>query len=277
MYLKDLEKRSFDFQNPSNEEFILGLPIILRLDGNNFSSFTKGLKQPYDERLSKLMIETCKWAVKETNAIMGFVGSDEITLVLYAEDYYKSQLYYNRKKRKIYSILSGKMSSWFNRELPKYIPEKSQSLVSFDCRGWNVPNLQEVCNELFVREASITKNSITMACMANKLFSHNDIDKKNGKIKQEMLFSKGINFNDYPIHYRRGIYIQRRKMLMKFTPNEIERLPEKHQAKSNPNLMIERTEIRELELPIFSKIINQIDVVFKGTNPIIESESESES
>jgi tRNA(His) 5'-end guanylyltransferase len=277
MNLRELEKRSLDFQtsNQGGEDFMLGLPIMLRLDGNNFSSFTKGLKQPYDERLSRLMIETCKWAVEETNARMGFVGSDEITLVLYAEDYYKTQLYYNRRKRKIYSILAGRMSSWFNRELPKYLPEKSESLASFDCRGWNVPNLQEACNEFFVREMSVNKNAITMACLGNNVYSHKQIEGKNGKVKQEMLFQKGINFNDYPVHFKRGVYVQRRKVSKAFTPEEISVLPEKHQARFNPNLMIERTEVRELELPIFSKITNQIDVVFKGedalTNTLITS------
>ena len=82
-----------------------------------------------------------------------------------------------------------------------------------------------------------------------------------------MLFKKGINFNDYPTHFKRGIYIQRYKVKRKFTDEEIDKLPEKHQARFIPNLEIERSEIRALELPIFSTITNPIGIVFYGEEP----------
>lgn len=61
------------------------IPVIARLDVKGFSKFTKGLKRPYDERLSNLMIETTKYLVKETNANCGYTQSDEITLVWYTD------------------------------------------------------------------------------------------------------------------------------------------------------------------------------------------------
>lgn len=270
---KTIEAQSLIFEKGaiSDYRFIDGLPIIIRMDGNNFSSFTKGLAEPYDERLSQLMIETCKYAVSLTNARMGFVGSDEITLILYSQDY-NSQLYYNGVYRKIISILSGNVSVFFNNKLKEYLPEKVDAAPSFDCRGWNVPTLQEACNALYVREMSIYKNAITMACMGNNLYSHKDIEGVNGKNKQEMLFKKGINFNDYPTHFKRGVYVQRRKVERKFTTDEIEKLPQKHQARFNPNLVIERTEVRVLELPIFSTIINPTDLVFNGDDAKTEKE-----
>ena len=270
---RTLEKQCqiFEKAGASTAQFMEGLPIVIRMDGNNFSSFVSGLSEPYDERLSNLMIETCKFAVDETNAKMGFVGSDEISLVLYSEDY-KSQLYYNRVARKIISILAGKVSVFFNNKLKEYLPEKVDSAPSFDCRAWNVPNLQEACNALYVREQSIYKNSITMACMGNSLYSHNDIEGVNGRDKQEMLFKKGINYNDYPVHFKRGVYVQRRKFERVYTPTEIEVLPKMHQARFNPNLVIERTEIRVLELPIFSTITNPIELLFNGDEPKTDKE-----
>ena len=49
------------------------LPIIARLDGKSFSTFTKGL--------SSLMVETTKKLVEHSNANCGYTQSDEITLV----------------------------------------------------------------------------------------------------------------------------------------------------------------------------------------------------
>lgn len=57
-------------KNFSNEIMIPTLPVIIRLDGNNFSKWTKGLEKPFDEKLTELMVDLTKYLVKETNAIV---------------------------------------------------------------------------------------------------------------------------------------------------------------------------------------------------------------
>lgn len=42
-----------------------GQPIIVRLDGKAFHTFTKGLKRPFDQGLTDLMIETMNHLVKK--------------------------------------------------------------------------------------------------------------------------------------------------------------------------------------------------------------------
>lgn len=59
-------------KNFSPEVMIPTLPVIIRLDGNNFSTWTKSLTKPFDENLSQLMIETTKMLVQETNAVIGW-------------------------------------------------------------------------------------------------------------------------------------------------------------------------------------------------------------
>ena len=46
--------------------------LCVRIDGRGFSKFTKGLQRPYDERLSKLMVETTKYIVEEHKCLIGF-------------------------------------------------------------------------------------------------------------------------------------------------------------------------------------------------------------
>ena len=62
-----------------------GLPICVRLDGRAFHTFTRGLNRPYDERLSRMMIETTKRLVEDTHALIGYTQSDEISLILVNE------------------------------------------------------------------------------------------------------------------------------------------------------------------------------------------------
>ena len=127
------------------------LPVMARLDGKGFSKFTKGLKRPYDERLSKLMVETTKYLVAETNANCGYTQSDEITLCWFTEDP-KSQPYWNGKVFKILTDLSAMCSVYFNEKLAEYLPEKVGKRPRFDARVWNVPNVNEAVNTFLWRE-----------------------------------------------------------------------------------------------------------------------------
>lgn len=240
------------------------IPVIARLDGKGFSKFTKGLKRPYDERLSKLMVETTKYLVKETNANCGYTQSDEITLVWYS-DSYESKIYFDGRLFKMISDLASMCSVYFNRHLPNYLPEKVDKMPRFDCRVFNVPNTEEATNTFLWREQDATKNSISMA--AQSVYSHGQLNGKNGSDKQEMLFQKGINWNDYPDFFKRGTYIQRKRVMTKFSSEELEKLPLKHQARINPDLEIERWVVDDVKLPPLSRIKNKVNVVIFGENP----------
>src|SRR5689334_13453825 len=62
------------------------LPACARIDGRTFHRFTHGLARPFDERLSRLMIEVLRFLVQETGAPIGYTQSDEFSLVWYAEN-----------------------------------------------------------------------------------------------------------------------------------------------------------------------------------------------
>jgi tRNAHis guanylyltransferase len=62
------------------------VPVMARIDGRCFSSFTRGMRRPYDPTMSEAMIDTTVQLVKETNACMGYTQSDEITLAWHSTD-----------------------------------------------------------------------------------------------------------------------------------------------------------------------------------------------
>lgn len=244
------------------------IPVIARLDGKGFSKFTKGLKRPYDERLSNLMIETTKYLVKETNANCGYTQSDEITLMWYT-DKVDSSIYFDGRLFKMIGDLSAMASVYFNRRLGEFLPEKMDKMPRFDCRVYNVPTLDEAVNSFLWREQDATKNSISMAAQA--FYSHKELMGKNGGDKQEMLFQKGVNWNDYPTFFKRGTYVQRRRVLTPFTSEEIEKLPLKHNARKDPKFMVERWVIDRVELPPLTKLENRVDVIVFGDDPKLKS------
>jgi tRNA(His) 5'-end guanylyltransferase len=156
-------------------------------------------------------------------------------------------------------------TAFFNKNLEKYVPEKADKMACFDCRVWNVPNLSEATNNFVWRELDATKNAISMA--AQHYFSHKELNNRSGAEKQDMLFTKGVNFNDYPSFFKRGSYVRRVTKVTQFTTDEIESLHPMHEARRNPNLQIERSVIERVELPPITKIVNKIDVLFNGKEP----------
>ncbi|MFK7908771.1 MAG: tRNA(His) guanylyltransferase Thg1 family protein [Chitinophagales bacterium] len=251
-------------KNFSPELMIPTLPVIIRLDGNNFHNWTKGLNRPFDEQLTDLMIETTRYLVQETNAIVGYTQSDEITLILYS-DTRKSAIYNEGKKQKILSKLTGLCVSYFNERRAEYLPSHKK-VANFDCRIYQTPSLQDACVQLLWRENDAVKNSISM--LAQSLFSHKELQHLNSnQVQDKMMVEKGVNWNDLEVKFKRGTYVKRIKFLKPFTSKELSELPVKHNAHKNPKLVIERNTFREMDYPIFSKIANKVEVIFFNKEP----------
>ena len=253
----------------SNLTYLMPLvPAVIRLDGRAFHTFTRGLDRPFDRGMTDLMDRTTRYLVEETNACIGYTQSDEITLVLYAESH-NSQIHLDGKVDKLNSLLASAASLYFASHLEDYIPSKAGQRPQFDCRCFSVPNKAEAVNALVWREQDATRNSIQMLGQAN--FSHARLQNKSCDEIQELLFSeKGINWNDTRDRDKRGGYFQRRHIERAFTAEELSNLPERHEARSNPDLVITRREIAAVEMPILTKVINQSDVVFNGAEPEVE-------
>jgi tRNA(His) 5'-end guanylyltransferase len=254
-------------KNYSPEVMMPLIPTIIRFDGNNFHNFCKGLEKPFDERLTDLMIETSEFLVKETGALISFSQSDEITLILYSDDL-KSPIYHNGEKQKILSKLTGKLVTFFNDNRPSYLPEHNK-VANFDCRIYQVPNMEWACKQLLWREKDATKNSIST--LAQSLFSHKKLHGLNGGQMQDLMMEKkGVNWNDLDPKYKRGSYVRKIRVKKKLTIEELESLPIKHNARKNPDIQIERNIISRIDMPKFSSLENPIDVVFYGAEPIIK-------
>lgn len=241
------------------------LPVMVRLDGRAFHSFCVGLTRPFDERLTKIMQETTRYLVKECNARIGYTQSDEISLVLH-QDSFDSELYFAGRTQKIISTLAAEATLKFHKLVREHLPEKEDKTAVFDCRAWNVPNKTEAANTILWREQDATKNSISMA--ARHFYSHKALFNKNGSEMQEMLFQKNVNWNDYPVSFKRGTYVQRKVNVRKFTTEELDKLPPMHSARTNPELTFERTDFQILNMPVFLHVSNREEVIFDGAKPV---------
>lgn len=245
------------------------LPVIARLDGRGFHAFTRDMLRPYEPRLTHVMRLLTTLLVRECNARLGYTQSDEITLVMYTDDP-ESQTYFDGRIQKITSSLAAFASVHFGLLLRKVDMEyKAAECPTFDCRVWNVPSLEEAANCVMWREWDATKNSISMA--AQSKFSHATLQGKNGKEMQEMLFQEhGINWSEYPVAFKRGSYVRRVTTSAPFTTEELAALPEKHQARTNPGLVVERSRVDVVVLPPLASVMNRAAVLFSGCESVMD-------
>lgn len=245
----------------------LSTPIIARLDGRSFHNFTRGMERPFDFNFSTCMINTTEALVQETGACIGYTQSDEISLAWLPENP-NSQIWFNGRVQKMVSQLAAQATLKFIWQVMFHLPDYVGRNPSFDARVWSVPNRTEGANAFLWRELDATKNSISMAAHSN--FSNSQLHGKHSGEKLEMLRDCGIEWDDYPTHFKRGTYVQRRKIETKLTSAELELLPPKHAARMNPDLIVTRSVVGVVDMPPLKTIANPEDVIFQGATPILK-------
>lgn len=245
----------------TKRRFLPLLPVYARIDGRNFSSFTKYMDRPYDERMTETMVETTRRLVEDTGALAGYTQSDEISLLWYRPNS-KSQIFFDGKIQKIVSVTAALTTSIFTRlalmQWPNLVNRKPPT---FDCRAFQFPTKEEAANVFLWREIDATKNAINMAAFCK--FSHKELHKKNCDEQQEMLFQAGVNFNDYPTWFKRGTFVLRRTVNKELEPEVLAKIPEQHR----PDGPIERQIVTRVDMPPFSKVTNRVDVLFENAQP----------
>lgn len=220
-------------------------PLMCRLDGRSFHTFTKGMVRPYDPRLSQLMIDTTKYLVEQTHAKLGYCQSDEISLYwdLDLKDNPNAQFMFDGKFQKLTSVLAGIASAFFTKELSTRIPEKANEVAVFDARVWNVDTLTEVYENFLWRQDDAIKNSISMAAQA--FFSAKKLHGVGSEAKKAMLREYGFSeWEDYPTFFKSGTFVKRKSAMVELTPEQLEKIPVEHW----PVGLVERTVVQDLGL-----------------------------
>lgn len=182
------------------------MPVIIRIDGCHFHTYTRGMKKPFDEDLTNAMWETCKYLAQN---IMGcklvYHQSDEISLVLTNYDKLTTESWFDNNIQKIASVSASMATAKFNEIMREKYPDKT--LATFDSRVWVLPH-DEVCNYLLWRQQDAAKNSISMVAQAN--FPHRQLQGLNGsQMQDKLMIEKGINWNNLPVWQKRGVCIRK--------------------------------------------------------------------
>lgn len=259
MQIDDLGTRMKKYESSFNSTYPQRLPLILRFDGVHFHNMVKKwkCKKPFDKDLIDAMHETTKYLCETIpGSQIGYCQSDEISILVRDDMSNESQPWFGKEINKILSVSAAKATKAF---IYNYFFLKKKELINiehlpeFDCRGYVVPE-NEVLNSLLWRQQDCTKNSIQM--MTRSKFSHKQLEGKSGNEMQEMLFSEhGINWNDTPIHLRRGACIVK----MEVTSEVPDRDPTGKIIPGQVKTIIRNKWQIDYNIPIFSKDKNYIN------------------
>lgn len=207
-----------NYENRSKTQLLRRTPVIIRLDGKAFHTFTKGFEKPFDKTMVEAMQATMLALCKEIQGcVLGYTQSDEITLVLTDYTNLETSAWFNYDVQKICSVSASMatliFNEYFSRQCLLYLADYSAGINNahsramsvgalFDARCFNIPK-EEVTNCILWRQQDATRNSINTVAQAN--FPHKELQGLNVNQIQDKLFKeKNINWDNLPICLKRG-------------------------------------------------------------------------
>jgi len=188
------------YESLTDHQLMAGLPTVVRLDGRAFHTFTKNFKRPFDEQFHQAMVDTTRFLMDETHAILGYTQSDEISLVMSGE------LMFNGRLQKMCSTTAALASAYFRDQMVSINPKLP--IATFDSRVFQYPNMSMAFECLVWREADAIRNSVSM--LAQSLFSHKQLQNVGHKEKLKIAEEIGMPWDKLEVWKQRGSLLAKR-------------------------------------------------------------------
>lgn len=203
MNFDELDRKMRTYEQSIDQIILPELYMVARLDGRSFTRLTKEICQfeaPFDTKFRDLMVNTVKHLMNcGFRVVYGFTESDEISLLFHPDE-----STFGRKVRKYNSILAGEASAAFSIGLGQ--------IAAMDCRMIPLPNIDRVQDYFQWRQEDAHRNALNSHCYWMLRKEGDSVQTATKKLegqsvafKNELLFSRGINFDTLPSWQKRGI------------------------------------------------------------------------
>lgn len=185
------------------------VPVMARIDGRAFHTFTRGCVKPYDVDLHACMWEAALAVCRDIQGCqLAYIQSDEINLLITDFTRLDTKGWFDYEIQKMCSVAAANASVAFLVEFIKRFPSRAPALLqgrnlpTFDSRFYNVPR-EDVGNVFLWRQKDAERNSLSMLCQTH--FSHKELQGKSSAERQDMLYEKGVNWNNFTPAVKRGV------------------------------------------------------------------------
>lgn len=201
--LGGLRDRMLGYEQKDNLFLNKKTPVIVRVDGSNFSKFTKHFEGKFNNDFNQIMVNTAEKVAKELSGCqMVTTHSDEISFFLCDFISEKTEPLFNYSKRKLESKIAGKVTREFILNLIEF--NYSHLLQDFDCfdaRAFNLPK-DDVLNYFIYRQLDGVRNSIQM--IGRLHFKQKDMLGVSNIKLTEKLDSIGVSIDSIPLWAKYG-------------------------------------------------------------------------
>ena len=202
MKFDEFDKQMRIYEQSLDQVVLPDIYIAARLDGRSFTRLTKEICQfeaPFDIRFRDLMTDTaCHLMDCGFRIVYAYTESDEISLLFHPGEHA-----FGRKPRKLNTTLAGEASAVFSLALGK--------AATFDCRIIPLPDKERVRDYFVWRQEDAHRNSLNSYCYWTlrkeglaKQQATAMLEGKTVSYKNELLFQRGINYNNLPCWQKRG-------------------------------------------------------------------------
>jgi len=179
-----------NYEGPARYLLIRRMPVIVRVDGRAFHTFTRRFQKPFDSKFIDAMVVAAVQLAGEMQGFkLGYAQSDEASFVLTDYDNLQTDAWFGYVKSKIESVSAAKITFCFARCM-RLASINEEAL--FNARAFNVPE-DEVTNYLLWRARDWHRNSVSMYARAH--YSHSELRGKRMRDMHEMLHSAGRNWS----------------------------------------------------------------------------------
>lgn len=176
-----------------------GAWVVLRVDGRGFSRLTEErYGKPFDARFHEVMVRTARAMLEEFQGLYAYTQSDEISVLFRPE-----WSLFDREVEKLVSLSAGLASATFTHAVG--------APVMFDGRVWLGVDAEAVVDYFRWRQADATRCALNGWCywtLRKEGWSvgkaTRELEGRSVSFKNELLFQRGINFNETPLWQRRG-------------------------------------------------------------------------
>ncbi len=174
-------------------------PVIIRVDGKAFHTYTRGFKRPFDETLCRCMLNA---AEDVQNLMQGCIAwyaqSDEVSFLLKDYESLETEAWFGYNQSKIETVTASMMTAFFNRHI------NIETLAVFDARSFSIPK-EEVVNYFLWRAHDWKRNSLSM--YSRTFFSQKQLHGKNSEQMRHMLAEIGKDWEaDVPLKFKYGVF-----------------------------------------------------------------------
>lgn len=206
-----LKDRIEGYEAVTDYKLLPRVPIIICVNGRGFAKVTQLLDKPYCPKFAECITSTMLRLCSDVEGtVFGYQHNDEIIIVARNDQTTETTPWYDNKLQKVCSVVAATATAHFKQYAASISLDISGEPI-FTAQVFTTPNVGEAVNTLIYKQQQNFHSSAQFACIYELIKKHdkNTIrDMLSGlsiEDKVDLLAQEGVDFNNYPQAFRRGV------------------------------------------------------------------------